>query len=91
LQELKDSKRKKNPTSRSKENETSSTSPNSKGVQLNITEFFPTTKSKNIPKHGEESSSSKKNDSPDSGDSKMKRKSSSPNIPKSVRRRLLFD
>ncbi|GAU41329.1 hypothetical protein TSUD_179420, partial [Trifolium subterraneum] len=88
-QELKDSKRKKNSTSRSQENETSSTSsPNSKGVQLNITEFFPTTKSKHNPKHGEESSS-KKNDSPeDSGGSKMKRKSSSPNIPKSVRRRL---
>jgi len=91
LQELKDAKRKKNPSSISQENEKSSTSPNSKGVQLNITEFFPTMKSKHNPKHGEESSSSKKNDSQDSGGSKPKRKSSSPNIPKSVRRRLLFD
>jgi len=90
LQELKDAKRKKNPASISQENEKSSTSPNSNGVQLNITEFFPTTKSKHNPKHGEESSS-KKNDSQDSGGSKPKRKSSSPNIPKSVRRRLLFD
>lgn len=89
-QELKDAKRKKNPASISQENEKYSTSPNSNGVQLNITEFFPTTKSKHNPKHGEESSS-KKNDSQDSGGSKPKRKSSSPNIPKSVRRRLLFD
>ncbi|CAI8613083.1 unnamed protein product [Vicia faba] len=89
-QELKNARRKKNQTSKSQENEKSTSSPNSSGVQLNITEFFPTTKSKHNSKHGEESSS-RKSDSPDSGSSKAKRKSPSPNIPKSVRRRLLFD
>ncbi|XP_061339946.1 flap endonuclease GEN-like 1 [Gastrolobium bilobum] len=86
-QELKDLKRRKNSTSRSQENENPKT-PNS--VQLNITEFYQSTKLKHQQsKQGEKSS--KNIDSQGSGASKMKRKISSPNLPKSVRRRLLFD
>ncbi|KAK7340205.1 hypothetical protein VNO77_20902 [Canavalia gladiata] len=83
-QELKDLKRRKNSTSRSPEN----ASPNSKGVPLNITEFYPSTKVKYQSKQEE---SSKKDDGQASGGSKMKRKTSSSNFSKSVRRRLLFD
>lgn len=87
LQEL---KRRKNSTSRSQENE-KSPSPNSRSIQLNITEFYPSTKVKHRQsKQGEESS--KNADSQGNGGSKMKRKMSSPDkIPKSARRRLLFD
>lgn len=87
MQEL---KRIKNSTSRSQENE-KSPSPNSRSIQLNITEFYPSTKVKHRQsKQGEESS--KNADSQGNGGSKMKRKMSSPDkIPKSVRRRLLFD
>ncbi|KAG5008334.1 hypothetical protein JHK85_026876 [Glycine max] len=83
-------KRIKNSTSRSQENE-KSPSPNSRSIQLNITEFYPSTKVKHRQsKQGEESS--KNADSQGNGGSKMKRKMSSPDkIPKSVRRRLLFD
>ncbi|KHN29400.1 flap endonuclease GEN-like 1 [Glycine soja] len=83
-------KRIKNSTSRSQENEKSS-SPNSRSIQLNITEFYPSTKVKHRQsKQGEESS--KNADSQGNGGSKMKRKMSSPDkIPKSARRRLLFD
>lgn len=76
-------KRRKNSASRSQENE------KSRSIQLNITEFYPSTKYKHQPKHGEESS--KNVDSQGNGGSKMKRNKSSSNLSKSVRRRLLFD
>ncbi|XP_027352671.1 flap endonuclease GEN-like 1 [Abrus precatorius] len=87
-QELKDLKRRKSSTSRSQENEKSA-SPNSKSIQLNITEFYPSTKVRHESKQGEESS--KNADIIDNGGSKMRRKMSSSNLSKSVRRRLLFD
>ncbi|KAJ1426847.1 XPG/Rad2 endonuclease [Sesbania bispinosa] len=89
-QELKDMKKRKNSTPRSQENEKSA-SPNSRSIQLNITEFYQSTKIKhNKSKQGEESSKNV-DDGQGSGGSKMKRKSSSSNLSKSVRRRLLFD
>ncbi|KAK7256739.1 hypothetical protein RIF29_30197 [Crotalaria pallida] len=80
-------KRRKKPISRSQENEKLA-SPNSRSTQLNITEFFPSTKVKHESKQEE---SSKKHNSQDSGASTKKRNVESSNIPKSVRRRLLFD
>ncbi|KAK7394828.1 hypothetical protein VNO78_15368 [Psophocarpus tetragonolobus] len=71
-------KRRKNSTSRPEENEKSAT-PNSRSIQLNITEFYPSAKLKHRQsKQGEGSSKNRKMSSPD-------------RIPKSVRRRLLFD
>ncbi|KAL2330376.1 hypothetical protein Fmac_017957 [Flemingia macrophylla] len=66
-------------------------SPNSKGIQLNITEFYASTKVKHREaKQGE--GSSKNIDSQGSEGSKLKRKTPSPTrLSKSVRRRLLFD
>lgn len=84
-------KRSKNSMSRLQENENLA-SPISRSVQLNITEFYPSTKVQHRQaKQGE--GSSKNIDSQGSGGSKMKRKmSSSPTkLTKSVRRRLLFD
>ncbi|KAK7295007.1 hypothetical protein RJT34_17910 [Clitoria ternatea] len=84
-QELKDLKKRKNSASKSQENESPASS-SARSIQLNITEFYTSTKVKHQPKQEE---SSKNNDS---GDSNMKRnESSSSNLPKSVRRRLLFD
>ncbi|XP_057435560.1 flap endonuclease GEN-like 1 [Lotus japonicus] len=87
-QELKDMKKRKNSTSKVQEKERSA-SPNSRSIQLNITGFYPSTKIKHQPKRGEESS--KDVDSQGSGGSKTKRETSSANLSKSVRRRLLFD
>ncbi|MED6146028.1 hypothetical protein PIB30_030709 [Stylosanthes scabra] len=87
-QELKELKKRKSPSSRSDKNE-KSVSPSSKRLQLNITEFFPSAKVKNQSKADD--SSKDIGDSQGSGDSKGKRKESSSNLPKSVRRRLLFD
>ncbi|KAG4922388.1 flap endonuclease GEN-like 1 [Glycine soja] len=84
-------KRRKNSTSRSQENE-KSPSPNSRSIQLNITEFYPSTKVKHRQSKQGGGESSKIADSQGNEGSKMKRKMSSPDkIPKSVRRRLLFD
>ncbi|KAE9622042.1 hypothetical protein Lal_00032967 [Lupinus albus] len=88
-QEQKDLKRKRNSTSRSQEYENeNSESPNSKSIQLNITKFYPSTKIKHESKQQE---SSKKPDTEESEASTRKRNVSGPNLPKSVRRRLLFD
>ncbi|KAL1360343.1 hypothetical protein HN51_005709 [Arachis hypogaea] len=87
-QELKEMKRRKSPSSRSDKNENSA-SPSSKRLQLNITEFFPSTKVKDQSKADD--SSKEIGDSQDSVASKGKRKESSSNLSKSVRRRLLFD
>ena len=58
------------------------------GVQLNITEFYRSTKVKNPVKHGEEAV----NDAESQGDTplKEKRKAINSSLSKSVRRRLLF-
>ncbi|RDX83213.1 Flap endonuclease GEN-like 1, partial [Mucuna pruriens] len=87
-QELK--RRKNSSTSRCEENEKSE-SPDSRSIQLNITEFYQSTKVKHRQsKQGQESS--KNTDIQGSGGSKMKRRTSSPTkLSKSVRRRLLFD
>ncbi|OIV98750.1 hypothetical protein TanjilG_24921 [Lupinus angustifolius] len=88
-QEQKDLKRKRNSTSRSQEYENeNSASPNSKSIQLNITKFYPSTKIKHESKQEE---SSKKPDTEEGEASANKRNVSSSNLPKSVRRRLLFD
>lgn len=81
-------KRRTNSTSRCQENEKLAT-PNSRSIQLNITKFYPKVKHRQA-KQGEEESS-KNPGSQGGGDSKMKRKMSSPTkLSKSVRRRLLF-
>ncbi|ESW11919.1 hypothetical protein PHAVU_008G070200 [Phaseolus vulgaris] len=83
-------KSRKSSTSRCQENEISAT-PNPRTTQLNITEFFPSTKIKHRQSKQREESSNDA-DSEGSKGSKMKRKMSNPDkLPKSVRRRLLFD
>ncbi|KAI4354970.1 hypothetical protein L6164_003790 [Bauhinia variegata] len=86
-QELKELKGK-NPTPRSRKNENSA-SPNSRDIQLNITEFFRSTKVQNQPKQREDLD--KNLDIEQKGTSKVKRKASSSNLSKSARRRLLFN
>ena len=63
--------------------------PKSKSVQLNITEFYRTTKGL-FQSETKEDSAKDVDTSQSDGSSKGKRKVSSPNFPKSVRRRLLF-
>ncbi|KAF5733000.1 flap endonuclease GEN-like 1-like isoform X2 [Tripterygium wilfordii] len=83
--ELRESKRRKSSTSPF---EGSSRSPKSKGVQLNITEFYRSTKLQLHANAGE--GLSKSCEIGDDRTSKEKIKVSSKNISKSVRRRLLF-
>lgn len=88
--QLQERKRRKNPKSRFQENEKPA-SPNSRSTQLSITEFFPSTKIKHRQSKQREESSNDA-DSEGSKSSKMKRNmSNSDKLPKSVRRRLLFD
>lgn len=87
---MQERKSRKSSTSRCQENEISAT-PNPRTTQLNITEFFPSTKIKHRQSKQREESSNDA-DSEGSKGSKMKRKMSNPDkLPKSVRRRLLFD
>ncbi|KAM5555081.1 flap endonuclease GEN-like 1 [Rosa sericea] len=66
------------------------TPPKPKGVQLNITEFYRSTKAKKLETEaGEDLTQISVNQNAET--SKEKRKPSSSNLPKSVRRRLLFD
>ncbi|XP_050235621.1 flap endonuclease GEN-like 1 [Mercurialis annua] len=81
--ELKESKSKKSSGSKGK-----SESVKSPGIQKNITEFFQSTKVQFHATGGEEQADCSKNQ--DGVISKEKRKISSSNLPKSVRRRLLF-
>ncbi|XP_050384804.1 flap endonuclease GEN-like 1 [Argentina anserina] len=60
-----------------------------KGVQLNITEFYRSTKTKKLETGGEDLTQISVCQNAET--SKEKRKPSSSNLPKSVRRRLLFD
>ncbi|XP_057980559.1 flap endonuclease GEN-like 1 [Malania oleifera] len=87
--ELKELKRRKKSVLSSDEAHGSSGSPKSRGVQLNITEFYRSTKASFQEKHGESIAENSANQG--TWTSKEKRKASSPNVPKSVRRRLLFD
>jgi flap endonuclease GEN len=82
LQEIRESKRRKNSSSRSKGTNENSESKRSSSVQLNITEFYRSTKVQIQVKPGEDQGA---------GALEEKRKVSSPNLSKSVRRRLLFD
>lgn len=87
--ELKESKRRKTPISEAAVSSEKFKTPKSKGTQLSITEFYRSTKGQSLEKSGEDLlSTSSFNRSDES--SKGKRKLSSPNLPKSVRRRLLF-
>ncbi|KAF7836827.1 flap endonuclease GEN-like 1 [Senna tora] len=86
-QEMKELKKRKNSTPRSQVIEHSSSS-SSRNIQLNITEFFRSTKMQNRSKQEEQS---KNSDILDGGTTKGKREASSPNLSKSVRRRLLFN
>nr|DAD48027.1 TPA_asm: hypothetical protein HUJ06_017964 [Nelumbo nucifera] len=66
-----------------------SESPKSSGIQLSITEFYRSTK---LPDQAKQAGDSTENSEKQSeGISKARRKGSSPNLSKSVRRRLLFD
>lgn len=87
--ELKESKRRKTPISRTAESSEKSKTPKSKGIQLSITEFYRSTKGQSQEKSGQDPLSTPSLN-PSDGSSKGKRKLSSPNLSKSVRRRLLF-
>jgi hypothetical protein len=82
LQELKESKRRKSSSLRSEGTNEKSESKRSSSVQLNITEFYRSTKVQIQVNPGEDQGA---------GTLEEKRKVSSPNLSKSVRRRLLFD
>ncbi|PON85199.1 XPG/Rad2 endonuclease [Trema orientale] len=87
--ELKESRRKKTSSVRSEGTNEKLETPKSTGIQLNITEFYRSTKVQfqTLP----EEDSAKDSDSQRQGTSKERRKVSTPNFSKSVRRRLLFD
>lgn len=87
-QELKESKRRKRSNLRSPGSNENSESPNSKGVQLSITEFYRSTKVQFHANQVEDPANNSENC--DDGISKVKRKLSSSNLSKSARRRLLF-
>ncbi|XP_021897187.1 flap endonuclease GEN-like 1 [Carica papaya] len=87
-QELEESKRRKNPILSSEGSGKNSELPNSKGVQLNITEFYRSTKVQVQTKLGEDTS---KNADSGGRTSDEKRKTSSSNFSKSTRRRLLLE
>jgi flap endonuclease GEN len=82
LQELKESKRRKSSSLRSEGTNEKPESKRSSSVQLNITEFYRSTKVQIQVNPGEDQGA---------GTLEEKRKVSSPNLSKSVRRRLLFD
>lgn len=88
MQELKGSQRKKTPNSRSSGTNEKLETPMSRGVQRNITEFYRSKKA--LFNNQPEEDSAKDVDSPSVESSKEKRKGSNQNLPKSVRRRLLF-
>lgn len=85
LQELKESKRKKSSSLRS---EGTIEKPESRGIQISITEFYRSTKVQIQVKPG---GPDKVSDGQGVENSKVKREVSSPNLSKSVRRRLLFN
>ncbi|KAM6584906.1 hypothetical protein CsatB_011908 [Cannabis sativa] len=84
-QELKESKRKKSAGA----DELILETPKPRDVQLNITEFYRSTKVQL--QAGDEEGSAKDYDSQSDGNSKGRRRMRNPNLSKSVRRRLLFD
>lgn len=87
--ELKESKRRNSSSSRAEEASEKSESKGSVGVQLSIKEFYRSTKAQIQVKRGDDSPKVPTGQSADNLEEK--RKVSSPNLPKSVRRRLLFD
>ncbi|XWS77115.1 hypothetical protein CRYUN_Cryun01aG0234500 [Craigia yunnanensis] len=86
--ELKEMKSRKTSTLRSQGSSEMSELSKPQGVQLSITEFFRSTKMQSQAKPGEDFA--KHSNNPGDGSSKQKRKVSSPNLSKVVRRRLLF-
>ncbi|GLT59554.1 hypothetical protein SLA2020_323660 [Shorea laevis] len=86
--ELKISKSKKTPMLGSSESSEKSKTPKPRGIQLSITEFYRSTKGQSQEKSGGDLSKTSVNLG--DGSSKGKRKVSSPNLSKTVRRRLLF-
>ncbi|KAJ7962295.1 Flap endonuclease GEN-like 1 [Quillaja saponaria] len=88
-QGMKELKRRKNSSSRPEWKEEIPASPESRSVQLNITNFYRSTKSQLQLEQGDELAKNSGNQG--DGTLKVKRKVSSQNLPKSVRRRLLFN
>ncbi|GMN67601.1 hypothetical protein TIFTF001_036666 [Ficus carica] len=86
--ELKESQRKKTPNSRSSGTNEKLETPKSRGLQRNITEIYRSKKA--LFNNQPEEDSAKDVSSPSVESSKEKRKGSNQNLPKSVRRRLLF-
>ncbi|KAK6260766.1 XPG [Theobroma cacao] len=86
--ELKEMKRRKTSTIKSEGSSEMSELSKPQGVQLSITEFYRSTKIQSQAKPGEDLAKLSYN--PGDGSSKQKRKVSSPNLSKAVRRRLLF-
>ncbi|GAB4861842.1 hypothetical protein Ancab_037098 [Ancistrocladus abbreviatus] len=86
--EAEESKRRKKSSSRSPKTTEKSDSPNLQGVQMTITEYYRSTKVLNQAMQVDNSGSH--SECPSAGSVKQKNTGSSSNLPKSVRRRLLF-
>ncbi|KAF8379409.1 hypothetical protein HHK36_028844 [Tetracentron sinense] len=87
--EMKESKSRRKKSSLGSDTTHKSASPKSRGTQLSITEFYRSTKVLIQPKQEEDLA--KNSDNHAEGISNGRKKKLSPNLPKSVRRRLLFD